>query len=110
MTVAESKVSGIVKALGGLEDNLDSLDSTVADMKHQLTLKAQKEVAIMYEKVREMANQEAEDLVRQAKEKADVEAARISKEADSQLEQIRANIDSGFEDAVGVVVDTIMKP
>jgi len=31
--VSESKVSGIVKALSGLEDDLDSLNSKLGDMK-----------------------------------------------------------------------------
>ena len=32
-SMAESKVTGIIQSLSGLEDDLDSLNSTVADMK-----------------------------------------------------------------------------
>ena len=110
MAVAESKVAGIIKALGALEDDLDSLDSKVAEMKRQLNVKAQKETDSLYEKTRQMANAEAEAIISEARKKADSEAARISQEADSRLKEIRAGIDAGFEDAVEVVVSTVMKP
>jgi len=32
-TMAESKVAGIIQSLSGLEDDLDSLNNKVADMK-----------------------------------------------------------------------------
>ena len=35
-TMAESKVAGIIKSLSGLEDDLDSLNNKVDDMKKQL--------------------------------------------------------------------------
>lgn len=110
MAVAESKVADIIKALGGLEDDLDSLDSKVADMKRQLAVRAQKEADALYESVREKASAEAEGIIGEAREKASAEAAKISKEADSRLEEIRASIDAGFDDAVSVVVSTVMKP
>ena len=37
--VAESKVTGIIKSLNGLEDDLDSLTGKVGDMKKQLNVK-----------------------------------------------------------------------
>ena len=110
MAVAESKVASIIKALGGLEDNLDSLDSKVAEMKRQLAVKTQKETDALYEKTRQMASAEAEVIISEARQKADAEAARISQEADSRLKDIQTGIDAGFEDAVGVVVSTVMEP
>lgn len=110
MAVAESKVAVVIKALGALEDDLDSLDSKMAEMKRQLTVKTQKETDSLYEKTRQMASAEAEAIISEARRKADSEAARISQEADSRLKDIQAGIDAGFEDAVGVVVSTVMKP
>ena len=49
-TMAESKVSEIVKSLSALEDDLDSLNSKVADMKKQLSVKAQTEIDTLLEK------------------------------------------------------------
>jgi len=37
--VGESKVTGIIKSLNVLEDDLDSLTGKVGDMKKQLTVK-----------------------------------------------------------------------
>ena len=59
-SMAESKVTGIIQSLNGLEDDLDSLNSKVADMKKQLSLKAQSEIDTLLEKTREMATKEAE--------------------------------------------------
>ena len=60
MSMAESKVTGIVKSLNMLEDDLDSLNSKVSDMKKQLSIKAQTEIDTLLEKTREMATKEAE--------------------------------------------------
>lgn len=103
-------MAGMIKALGGLEDDLDDLDTKVADMKRQMLVKTQKEIDALYGKVREAANAEAEATIAKAREEADAEAARISKEADSRLEDVRAGIDAGHDDAVGIVVDTVTKP
>jgi V/A-type H+-transporting ATPase subunit G/H len=43
-SMAESKVTGIIKSLNILEDNLDSLNGKVGDMKKQLSIKAQTEI------------------------------------------------------------------
>ena len=110
MAMAESKVGKIVAALGQLEDDLDSLNSTVADMKRQMSIRVQKETDVLYEKTRGMATAEAEGIISAAREKATAEASRISDDAASKLEKIRADIDAGFDEAVGIVVSAIMTP
>ena len=42
-SMAESKVTGIIKSLNALEDDLDALNGKVADMKKQLAVKTQTE-------------------------------------------------------------------
>ena len=49
-SMAESKVTGIIKSLNALEDDIDSLNSKVADMKKQLSVKAQSEIDNLIEK------------------------------------------------------------
>lgn len=110
MAMAESKVGKIIAALGELEDDLDSLNSTVADMKRQMSIRVQNETDALYEKAREIATAEAEEIISAAREKATAEASRISDDASSKLEKIRADIDAGFDEAVGIVVSTIMTP
>lgn len=110
MAMAESKVGKIITALGELEDDLDSLNSTVADMKRQMSIRVQNETDALYQKAREIATAEAEEIISAAREKATAEASRISDEASSKLEKIRADIDAGFDEAVGIVVSTIMTP
>ena len=53
--VVESKVTGIIQSLNGLEDDLDSLTDKVGDMKKQLTVKTLSEIDTLLEKTREMA-------------------------------------------------------
>ena len=76
--MAESKVTGIIKSLNILEDDLDSLNSKVGDMKKQLFVKAQSEIDNLLEKTREMATKEAEIIINASKEKATAESVKIS--------------------------------
>ena len=107
--MAESKVTGIIKSLSSLEDDLDSLNGKVADMKKQLNVKALGEIDALLEKTREMATKEAEVLINAAKEKATTESAKISKDGEAKLSEIQSNIDANFDEAVKHVVSTVLK-
>ena len=107
--VAESKVTGIIKTLNILEDNLDSLTGKVGDMKKQLNVQTLSEIDTLLEKTREMATKEAEVLINAAKEKADTESVKIAQEGDSKLAEIESNVNSNFDDMVKHVVSTILK-
>jgi V/A-type H+-transporting ATPase subunit G/H len=108
-SMAESKVTGIIQSLSGLEDDLDSLNSKVGDMKKQLSLKAQTEIDNLLEKTREMATQEAETIINASKEKANTESAKIAQEGEAKLSEINSKIDAGFDEAVRQVVSTVLK-
>jgi V/A-type H+-transporting ATPase subunit G/H len=108
-SMAESKVTGIIQSLSGLEDDLDSLNSKVGDMKKQLSLKAQTEIDTLLEKTREMATKEAEAIINASKEKANTESAKIVQEGESKLSEINSKIDAGFDEAVRQVVSTVLK-
>ena len=107
--MAESKVTGIIQSLSGLEDDLDSLNSKVGDMKKQLSLKAQTEIDTLLEKTKEMATKEAEAIINSSKEKANVESAKIVQEGEAKLSEINSKIDAGFDEAVRQVVSTVLK-
>jgi V/A-type H+/Na+-transporting ATPase subunit G/H len=108
-SMAESKVTGIIQSLSGLEDDLDSLNSKVGDMKKQLSLKAQTEIDTLLEKTREMATKEAEAIINASKEKANTESAKIVQEGEAKLSEINSKIDAGFDEAVRQVVSTVLK-
>ena len=108
-SMAESKVTGIIQSLSGLEDDLDSLNSKVGDMKKQLSLKAQTEIDNLLEKTREMATQEAEIIINASKEKANTESAKIAQGGEAKLSEINSKIDAGFDEAVRQVVSTVLK-
>ncbi len=107
--MAESKVTGIIKSLNSLEDDLDSLNGKVTDMKKQLTVKAQTEIDVMIEKTQEMATKEAEVIINASKEKAKAESAKITQEGEAKLSEIQSNIDANFDEAVKHVVSTVLK-
>ncbi|NNL58164.1 MAG: hypothetical protein HKP31_01645 [Nitrosopumilus sp.] len=107
--MAESKVTGIIKSLNELENDLDSLNSKVADMKKQLSIKAQSEIDSLLEKTREMATKEAEVMINTSKEKATAESAKISQVGEAKLSEIQSNIDANFDEAVKHVVSTVLK-
>lgn len=108
-SMAESKVSGIIQSLNGLEDDLDSINSRVSDMKKQLTVKAQNEIELLLEKTREMATKEAEVIINASKTKAKSESAKITKNGEEKLAEIQSKIDSNFDEAVRHVVSTVLK-
>ena len=107
--VAESKVTGIIKTLNGLEDDLDSLTGKVGDMKKQLNVKTLSEIDTLLEKTREMATKEAEVMINAAKENANSESAKIAQDGESKLAEIESNVNSNFDDMVKHVVSTILK-
>ena len=107
--MAESKVTGIIKSLNALEDDLDSLNSKVADMKKQLSVKAQTEIDVLLEKTSVMATKEAEVIINASKEKATAESAKITQEGEAKLSELQSNIDSSFDEAVKHVVSTVLK-
>ncbi|KAF6245403.1 hypothetical protein [Nitrosopumilus sp. b2] len=107
--MAESKVTGIIKSLNVLEDEIDSLNSKVGDMKKQLSVKAQNEIDFLMEKTREMATKEAEVLINASKEKATAESAKIAQEGEAKLSEIQSKIDANFDEAVKHVVSTVLK-
>ena len=108
-TMAESKVAGIIKSLSGLEDDLDSLNNKVAEMRKQLSLKAQTKINNILEKTREMATKEAEVIINASKEKANAESAKIAQKGEAKLSEIKSSIDAGFDEAVRHVVSTVLK-
>ncbi len=108
-SMAESKVSGIIKSLNALEDDLDSLNGKVADMKKQLSVKAQTEIDVLLEKTREMATKEAEVIINASKEKATAESAKITQEGEAKLSELQSNVDASFDEAVKHVVSTVLK-
>ena len=107
--VAESKVTGIIKSLNILENDLDSLTGKVGDMKKQLNVKTLGEIDTLLEKTREMATTEAEIIINAAKEKANAESVKIVQDGDSKLAEIESNTNANFDDMVKYVVSTILK-
>ena len=108
--MAESKVTGIVRSLNALEEDLDSLNSRVGDMKKQLSVKATTEIDNLLEKTREMATREAEVIINASREKATAESGRISQEGDAKLSKTQFDINANFDEAVKHVVSIILKP
>ena len=108
-SMAESKVTGIIKSLNALEDDLDSLNSKVGDMKKQLSIKTQSEIDDLLEKTREMATKEAEVIINISKEKATADSAKIAQEGDAKLSELKSKIDANFDEAVKYVVSTVLK-
>jgi V/A-type H+/Na+-transporting ATPase subunit G/H len=108
-SMAESKVTGIIKSLNALEDDLESLNGISGDMKKQLAVKAQTEIDTLLEKTREMATKEAEVIITASKEKATTESAKIVQEGETKLSEIQSKIDANFDEAVKHVVSTVLK-
>ena len=108
-SVSPGTVDKIIKALSGLESNIDSLNENLADMKKQLNQKAQKEIDQLREQVIQMATKEAETIISDAREKAKSESQRILTAGDMNLKDVQNKIDTKFNEAVDHVVSTVLK-
>ena len=105
----ESKITGIIKSLNLLEEDMDSLNKKAEDMKKQLNVKALSEIDSLLEKTREMATKEAEIIINASKDKATTESAKITQEGEAKVSDLQSKIDAGFDEAVKNVVSTILK-
>jgi V/A-type H+/Na+-transporting ATPase subunit G/H len=108
-SVEPGTVDKIIKALSGLESNLDSLNENLVDMKKQLNQKALKEIDQLREQVIQMATKEAESIISEASEKAKSESQRILTAGDMHLKDVQNKIDTKFNEAVEHVVSTVLK-
>ncbi len=108
-TAAPEKVKVIIKALSGLESNIDSLNEKLADMKKELDHKAQSEIDKLQEQVIQMATKEAEITISESRENAKSESQRILIAGDVNLKDVQNKIDAKFNEAVDYVVLTVLK-
>lgn len=108
--IADSKVSKIIKSLAELENDLDSLNLKVADIKKSLITRTQKEIDSLKEQTTQMAIKEAESMISDARTKAEAQAKKINSDGTAKLEKTKAAIDAKFNEAVESVVSTILKP
>ena len=109
-TVADSKVSKIIKSLSELENNIDSLNEKVADVKKTLTSKTQTELESLKSQVTQMAIKEAESLILETKAKAEQQAKKIAAEGEAKLANLKSTVESKSNEAVDGVVSIILKP
>ena len=110
MSQTGTKVDGIIKALSGLESDIDSLNLKLDDMKKQLNSKAQKEIDDLMEKTKEIASKEAENIISESKSKAESESEKIHQKGEEKLTEIQKNIESNFDSAVKDVISSVLKP
>lgn len=109
-TVADSKVSKIIKSLSELENNIDSLNEKVADVKKTLTSKTQTELESLKSQVTQMAIKEAESIILETKAKAEQQAKKIAAEGEAKLANLKSTVESKSNEAVDGVVSIILKP
>ncbi len=109
-TVADSKVSKIIKSLSELENNIDSLNEKVADIKKTLTSKAQTELESLKSQVTQMAIKEAEAIILETKAKAEQQSKKIATEGEAKLAKLKSTVESKSNEAVDSVISIILKP
>jgi len=109
ITIAPAKVDTIIKALSGLESDIDSLNEKLGDMKKLLNQKTEKEIDKLKDQVTQMATKEAETFISEVREKAKSESQRIMTAGDLNLKDVQNKIDTKFNEAVDLVVSTVLK-
>lgn len=107
--VAVSIVEGIIKALSELEDDIDSLNERVDEMKKKLHARCENEIEKLREKVVGMATKESESIISQARDMANQEAKKILSEGERNLAEIKKKVGAKFDEAVEYAVSSILK-
>jgi len=107
--VAVSKVEGIIKTLSELEENIDSLNEKVADMKKKLHARVENEVENLREKVVEIATKEAESMISKTRDAANQDAKKILNDGEKSLAEIKTKINEKFDEAVEYTIASILK-
>ena len=107
--VAVSKVEGIIKALSELEENIDSLNEKVADMKKKLHARVENEAENLREKVVEMATKESESIISKTRDTANQDAKKILNDGEKNLAEIKTKISAKFDEAVEDTISSILK-
>jgi len=108
--LAASKVDGIIKALSGLENDIENLTEKLIDVKKNFNSKVSREIEKNMEIVSEMATKEAESIISESKQKAQAQADSILKSGEEKLAEIQNKIDEKFDESVDYVVSTVLKP
>ena len=107
--VSVSKVEGIIKTLSELEENIDSLNEKVADMKKKLHARVENEVENLREKVVEMATKEAGSMISKTRDAANQDAKKILNDGEKSLAEIKTKINEKFDEAVEYTIASILK-
>ena len=107
--VAVSKVEGIIKTLSELEENIDSLNEKVADMKKKLHARVENEIENLREKVIELATKESESIISKTKDAANQDAKKILDDGEKSLAEIKTKVSTKLDEAVEYVVSSILK-
>ncbi|MGH9998723.1 MAG: hypothetical protein ACRD90_02545 [Nitrosopumilaceae archaeon] len=107
--VAVSKVEGIIKTLSELEENIDSLNEKVADMKKKLHARVENEAENLREKVVEMVTKESESIISKTRDTANQDAKKILNDGEKNLAEIKTKISAKFDEAVEDTISSILK-
>lgn len=107
--VAISKVEGIIKTLSELEENIDSLNDKVADMKKKLHARVENEIENLREKVVEMVTIESKSIISKTKDAANQDAKKILNDGEKSLAEIKTKISEKFDEAVEDTISSMLK-
>ncbi len=102
-----SSVEQIIDALSALENDLDSLNLRVIEMKKRIIAYSTTEIEKQKERVIAIANEDAKKIIETARKEAENESSVIMAETEKSVAATKKNIDNSFSQAVDFVVKTI---
>lgn len=96
-------------AITSIESSLESVETRVSDMQNSFGSKVDSESSKLFETVRNLANREADTIVKNARTKAESDSAQIKQAGADATSKIQTSIDSNFDSAVEYVVSELLK-
>jgi len=102
----ETKIEQTIKVLTELENNLEETETKVAKMKTDLVALAKKEGEKSRIEIKTSITKIAEKKLKIAKTSSEKESTKIMEKNKKDLNRLKEDIDTHFEDAVKIVIKT----
>ena len=105
---SHSTVETIINALSELENDIDGMYGRVEEMRRRIIARSDEEIENLKQQIITLANEEAKQIVDNAKAEAEAESEEIGEIGRANLANIRKNIKASFDSTVDSIIQAVL--
>jgi dsDNA-specific endonuclease/ATPase MutS2 len=105
---SHSAVETIINALSELENDIDGMYGRVEEMRRRIIARSDEEIENLKQQIITLANEEAKQIVDNAKAEAEAESEEIGEIGRANLANIRKNIKASFDSTVDSIIHAVL--